>query len=128
VAITRGAAGNSEATRRGHAARDRPAPSEGRAEIRARFADYYDVWLPELSPSESLVRQALEAPDDRAWAAFVRRYRAEMRRPEASRLLDLLAALSARRALGRLLLRGRGPLPPRSVLRELLREHGADIA
>jgi len=57
---------------------------------------FYDVWLPELAPSESLVKQALGASDERAWRAFVRRYRAEMRRPVAARLLVLLAALSHR--------------------------------
>jgi uncharacterized protein YeaO (DUF488 family) len=32
--------------------------------------DYYDVWLPDLAPSEPLVKQALQAKDDRAWRAF----------------------------------------------------------
>ena len=49
--------------------------------------DYYDVWVPELAPSEQLVKQALAASDDKAWRVFVKRYRAEMKRPEASRLL-----------------------------------------
>ena len=56
--------------------------------------DFYDVWLPELAPSAELVSKAQHASDDRAWRAFERRYRAEMKRPEAARLLDLLAALS----------------------------------
>ena len=56
--------------------------------------DFYDAWLPELAPSEDLVQQAMQARDERAWNAFVRRYRAEMKRPEAARLLALLAALS----------------------------------
>lgn len=63
---------------------------------RSQFAsrDFYDVWLPELAPSAPLVRAALRATDDTAWRAFVKKYRAEMKRPEASRVLDLLAALS----------------------------------
>jgi uncharacterized protein YeaO (DUF488 family) len=56
--------------------------------------DFYDVWLPDLAPSESLVKQALHPGDERAWRAFARRYRAEMKRPEATRLLVFLAALS----------------------------------
>src|ERR1700752_3242151 len=56
--------------------------------------DYYDVWLPNLAPSEKLVRVAQKSRDDRSWRGFVRGYRAEMKRPEASRVLDLLAALS----------------------------------
>ncbi len=56
--------------------------------------DFYDVWVPDLAPSEALVKQALGASDDRAWKMFVRRYEAEMKRPEARRLIALLAALS----------------------------------
>jgi uncharacterized protein YeaO (DUF488 family) len=63
---------------------------------RAEFArrNYYDVWLPILAPSEKLVKAARKSRDDRSWRAFVRGYRAEMKLPEASRVLDLLAALS----------------------------------
>jgi uncharacterized protein YeaO (DUF488 family) len=56
--------------------------------------DYYDVWLPSLSPSQSLVTEALSASDQKSWNTFARKFRAEMNRPDASRLLDLLAALS----------------------------------
>jgi uncharacterized protein YeaO (DUF488 family) len=56
--------------------------------------DYYDVWLPNLAPSEVLVKVALRAKEERAWRSFVRRYRGELNRPEALRVLDLLAALS----------------------------------
>jgi uncharacterized protein YeaO (DUF488 family) len=56
--------------------------------------DYYDVWFPNLSPSPELVHEALHAKDDRAWAAFARKFRREMSQPGPSRELDLLAALS----------------------------------
>src|SRR5436305_1511996 len=56
--------------------------------------DYYDVWFPNLSPSANLVQEALRAADDRAWAAFSRKFRHEMNAPDRSRELDLLAALS----------------------------------
>ena len=56
--------------------------------------DFYDVWLPNLAPSEALVKVALGAEDERAWRAFMKRYRAEMSQPDARRILDLLAALS----------------------------------
>ena len=59
--------------------------------------DYFDVWLPELAPSAPLVSWALSEPlSPRRWATFARRYRAEMRKPPAQRLIALLAALSAR--------------------------------
>ena len=56
--------------------------------------DWYDVWLPNLAPSAETVKLGLAAETDRAWAAFARKYRAEMSDPEKRRLLDLLAALS----------------------------------
>jgi uncharacterized protein YeaO (DUF488 family) len=90
--------------------------------------DFYDVWLPNLAPSEALVKVALRAADERAWRAFVRRYRAEMKRSEASRVLDLLAALShgTNFSLGCYCEDERRC--HRSVLRELLRERGARLA
>ena len=70
----------------------RPPRGVAKSDFAAR--DFYDVWLPTLAPSAPLVKAALAAADDRAWHAFTKRYRAEMSRPEASRVLDLLAALS----------------------------------
>lgn len=56
--------------------------------------DWYDVWLPELAPSAPAVKAARGAVSDRQWAAFARRYRAELAKPDKRRILDLLAALS----------------------------------
>ena len=57
--------------------------------------DYYDAWLPELAPSAGLVSWALSTPwSDARWARYARRYRAEMRRPSAQRLITMLARLS----------------------------------
>ena len=56
--------------------------------------NFYDVWLPNLAPSEALLKAARAAADERAVRSFFRRYRAEMRQPDSSRVLDLLAALS----------------------------------
>src|SRR5512144_1370678 len=57
--------------------------------------DYFDVWLPELAPSAPLVKWARQKPwTTGRWATFEKRYRREMRRPAASRLIGVLAALS----------------------------------
>ena len=57
--------------------------------------DFYDVRLPELAPSEALLAFAhAEELTDKRWAAFTRKYRAEMGRPGARDLIALLAALS----------------------------------
>lgn len=90
--------------------------------------DYYDVWFPNLSPSAELVQAALGAADDRAWAAFTRKFRREMKAPDRSRELDVLAALSHHTnfSLGCYCQDERRC--HRSVLRELLVERGADVA
>jgi uncharacterized protein YeaO (DUF488 family) len=97
---------------------------------KADFAkrDFYDVWLPNLAPSEALVKQALGAQDERAWKTFVRRYRAEMKEPDASRVLDLLAALSHGTSFSVGCYCADESRCHRSILRELLAERGADLA
>jgi uncharacterized protein YeaO (DUF488 family) len=54
----------------------------------------YDVWFPNLSPSEALLKDFLGTDDEKSWKAFKRKFLAEMKSPEASKDLDLLAALS----------------------------------
>jgi uncharacterized protein YeaO (DUF488 family) len=90
--------------------------------------DFYDVWLPDVAPSEGLVKLAREGGQDRAtWRSFERRYRAEMKRPEASRLLDLLAALSHTTDLSVGCYCEDESRCHRSVLRTLLAERGARL-
>jgi uncharacterized protein YeaO (DUF488 family) len=104
----------------------RPPRGVPKAEYATR--DFYDVWLPDVAPSADLVKSALCASDDRTWRVFTRRYRAEMSRPAASRILDLLAALShvADLSVGCYCQDERRC--HRSVLRELLVERGATMA
>jgi uncharacterized protein YeaO (DUF488 family) len=104
----------------------RPPRGVPRAEHASR--DFYDVWLPDLAPSESLVKQARGALDERAWRGFAKRYRAEMKRPEATRLLALLAALSRQTSFSVGCYCADEARCHRSVLKELLAEHGASVA
>jgi uncharacterized protein YeaO (DUF488 family) len=104
----------------------RPPRGVPKAEHASR--DFYDVWLPELAPSENLVKEALQASDERAWRRFEKRYRAEMKRPEAARLLALLAALSRQTNFSVGCYCADENHCHRSVLRELLAEHGAKLA
>jgi uncharacterized protein YeaO (DUF488 family) len=96
---------------------------------KARFSsdNWYDVWYPELSPSEPLVKQALKAESDREWNAFVKKFRAEMNRPEARRTLDVLAALSHEANFSVGCYCENEARCHRSVLRTLLNEHGAKV-
>lgn len=87
--------------------------------------DFYDVWYPELAPSAELVAEGRAVEDPRAWAAFVKRFRAEMARPEPGHTLDLLAALSRHAAFSVGCYCEDPSRCHRSVLRELLRERGA---
>ncbi|MCC6164697.1 MAG: DUF488 family protein [Acidobacteria bacterium] len=104
----------------------RPPRGVPKEEFAAR--DFYDVWVPMLAPSESLVGMALHAHDDKTWRTFVRRYRAEMKVPEASHLLDLLATLSRRTNFSVGCYCKLEERCHRSVLRALLSEHGATMA
>ena len=90
--------------------------------------DYYDVWLPNLAPSAELVKEALNATGDLAWNAFRRKYRAEMNQPDAARLLDLLAAMSHQTSFSVGCYCEDESRCHRSILRELLMEHGAKMA
>ncbi|WP_423195470.1 MULTISPECIES: DUF488 domain-containing protein [unclassified Cupriavidus] len=92
--------------------------------------DYYDVWYPLLSPTPELVAEALaaqDAGDDKAWRAFVRRFRAEMAAPDASRTLDLLAALSHQTNFSMGCYCEDEAHCHRSILRELLVKRGAAL-
>jgi uncharacterized protein YeaO (DUF488 family) len=102
-------------------------PPRGVPKVDFASRDYYDVWLPELAPSEALVRVALRATTDKAWQGFVRRYRAEMKRPAAARLLDLLAGLSQATALSVGCYCVDEKRCHRSVLKALLLERGAAV-
>jgi uncharacterized protein YeaO (DUF488 family) len=91
--------------------------------------DFYDVWFPELAPSNPLVSWALSEPwTDRRWEQYAKRYRREMQAPERQRLLQVLAGLShqANFAVGCYCEDERRC--HRSLLRALLAEHGAAFA
>ena len=90
--------------------------------------NFYDVWFPELAPSAAIVKKAQAAQTDRDWAAFARKYRAEMKAPEKQRILDLLAALSHHASFSVGCYCADESRCHRSLLRELLAERGADLA
>ena len=69
-------------------------PPRGVRKSRYARDDWFDVWLPMLAPSAALMRKSRIREDGTGWAAFARRYTSELKRPDQSRLLDALAALS----------------------------------
>ncbi|HEX4985574.1 MAG TPA: DUF488 family protein [Burkholderiales bacterium] len=97
---------------------------------REEFAsgNWYDVWFPSLAPAAATVKLAQAAATPRDWAAFKKKYRAEMSTPENSRTLDLLAALSHGADFSVGCYCEDESHCHRSVLRELLAQHGARLA
>ena len=103
-------------------------PPRGVAKADFARQDWYDVWYPLLSPSPATVKLGLDADTDAKWAAFKRKFRGEMSAPEASRTLDLLAALSHHASFSIGCYCEDESRCHRSLLRELLRERGAKLA
>ena len=88
--------------------------------------DYFDLWLPELAPSAQLASWAMSEPfTEKRWATFAKRYRAEINRPEARRLVALLAALSLQADFSVGCYCSDESRCHRSLLRELLLKAGA---
>ena len=90
--------------------------------------DYFDVWAPELAPSELLMKWAHAEPlTEKRWAAFARRYRREMSTPVPQRLIALLAALSSQASFSVGCYCENGSRCHRSLLRGLLVDAGAEL-
>lgn len=89
--------------------------------------NWYDVWYPSLSPTNETMKLGLTASTDKEWAAFVRTFRKEMKAPEVSRTLDLLAAMSHSADFSVGCYCEDEKRCHRGVLRELLAERGALI-
>jgi uncharacterized protein YeaO (DUF488 family) len=115
--------GKGEGTRIGTVRR----PPRGVPKSRFASQNWYDVWFPNLAPSDATVKLGLQARTPAQWKAFVRKYRAEMAKPDNSRALDVLAALSQRAAFSVGCYCEDESRCHRSVLRALLAEKGAKI-
>ena len=89
--------------------------------------NWYDVRYPNLAPSPETVKQAQAAATPQEWAAFVRKYRAEMATPENRHTLALLARMSQDANFSVGCYCEDESHCHRSVLRELLAEAGAQI-
>lgn len=90
--------------------------------------DFFDVWMPDLAPSAPLVSWALSEPwTDKRWARYERAYRSEMKKPPASRLISLLAALSRQTDFSVGCYCENESRCHRSILRGLLMDAGAEM-
>ena len=102
-------------------------PPRGVPKSKFSSGNWYDVWLPNLSPAPETVRLALSAQNERQWAAFVKRYRTEMAKAENSRVIDLLAVLSHQTNFSVGCYCEDEARCHRSVLRQLLTDRGAKV-
>ena len=102
-------------------------PPRGVPKSEFASGNWYDVWYPNLAPSVETMKLGQAAETPAQWAQFVKQYRAEMSGPDAERTLQLLAALSHGSAFSVGCYCEDESRCHRSVLRELLRQHGADI-
>ncbi|MGJ7488066.1 DUF488 domain-containing protein [Variovorax sp. LT2P21] len=89
--------------------------------------DWYDVWYPNLAPSAETMKLGQAAETPAQWAGFTRLYQREMAEPDASRTLDLLAALSHHGAMAVGCYCEDAARCHRSLLRDLLAQRGAAI-
>ena len=96
---------------------------------KAQFAsqNWYDVWFPNLSPSLETMKLGQNARTPAQWAAFTRKYRAEMATPDNSHVIELLAKLSHQCNFSVGCYCENEAHCHRSVLRELLAEKGAKL-
>ena len=88
----------------------------------------YDVWFPNLSPSEALLKEYFPIEDDKTWGTFKRRFLAEMRQPAAAREIELLTALSHQSNFSVGCYCEDESRCHRSILRELFEQKGAALA
>jgi len=69
-------------------------PPRGVPKVEYSSKNIYDVWFPNLSPSEKLLKQYFPITEEKQWRSFQRRFLAEMKASGPTRDLDMLAALS----------------------------------
>ena len=104
----------------------RPPRGVPKAEFAAQ--NWYDVWFPNLAPSVETMKAGHAAQTPAQWAAFAKKYRAEMATPENARTIELLALLSHQTNFSVGCYCENEAHCHRSVLRALLVDKGATLA
>ncbi len=102
-------------------------PPRGLPKAEYSSKNIYDVWFPNLSPSEGLLKQYFPITEEKQWRAFKGRFLAEMKTPGPTRDLDLLAALSHQTNFSIGCYCDDESRCHRSILRNLLEKRGAAL-
>ena len=103
----------------------RPPRGVPKAEFAAQ--NWYDVWFPTLAPSVETMKLGQQASTPAQWAAFAKKYAAEMAAPESRHALELLATLSHQTNFSVGCYCENEAHCHRSVLRALLDARGAQV-
>ena len=103
-------------------------PPRGVPKNQFASGNWYDVWYPDLAPTVETMKLGQAANSDAQWKAFEKAFRREMKEPEPSRTLELLAALSRHANFSLGCYCENETRCHRSILRHLLQEAGAHIA
>ena len=103
-------------------------PPRGVPKTEFASQNWYDVWFPNLAPSVETMKLGQAAQTPAQWAAFIKKYRAEMATPENARTIELLATLSRQTNFSVGCYCENEAHCHRSVLRALLVEKGATLA
>lgn len=102
-------------------------PPRGVPKVEYSSKNIYDVWFPNLSPSEELLKQYFPITEEKQWRSFQRRFLAEMKAPGPTRDLDVLAALSHQSNFSIGCYCDDESRCHRSIIRSLLEKRGADL-
>ena len=89
--------------------------------------NFYDVWLPNLSPSPETMKMGQRVSTEKEWQAFAKKYKKEMATPENTRVLELLAVMSHQTDFSVGCYCETEARCHRSVLKKLLVDKGADV-
>ncbi len=102
-------------------------PPRGLPKAEYSSKNIYDVWFPNLSPSDELLKQYFPITEEKQWRVFKRRFLAEMKTSGPTRDLDVLAALSHQTNFSIGCYCDDESRCHRSILRNLLEMRGADL-
>ena len=89
--------------------------------------NWFDVWLPALSPSSDLMKQTKSAETKEEWNKFKEAFLKELKEPEIIRVVQLLAAFSHQTEFSIGCYCGDESHCHRSILKEVLSDNGAYI-
>jgi uncharacterized protein YeaO (DUF488 family) len=102
-------------------------PPRGVPKSEFSSGDWYDVWYPNLAPSIETMKLGQAVETEAQWRAFEKKYKSEMKDPERTRTIELLAVMSKHANFSVGCYCENESRCHRSILRDLLRGAGAKI-